>query len=188
MQPNRNILIAGADGFIGSRSIGEVTNLGSNFESSRGDDACAIAEVMGFSIDIIIEKQRLRPNKSEVERLFASSAKALELLDWQPQYSGREGFMRGVKEIVAWFGEPSHLAAYKADIYNLLLDESLANQRDAVLTATNDAGLTTRPVWTLMPRLPMYGNAPKAPLPVAESLERRLINIPSSSGLVPIAP
>ena len=72
-------------------------------------------------------------------------------------------------------------------LQTLLLDESLAEQRDAVLTATNDAGLMTRPVWTLMHRLPMYSNAPKAPLPVAESLERRLINIPSSSGLVPIA-
>ena len=73
-------------------------------------------------------------------------------------------------------------------LQTLLLDGSLADQRDAVLTATNDAGLMTRPVWALMNRLSMYSNAPKAPLPVAESLERRLINIPSSSGLVPVAP
>jgi aminotransferase in exopolysaccharide biosynthesis len=69
-------------------------------------------------------------------------------------------------------------------LQTLLLDESQANHREAVLTATNDAGLMTRPVWTLMHRLPMYNKAPRAPLPVAESLERRLINIPSSSGLV----
>jgi perosamine synthetase len=69
----------------------------------------------------------------------------------------------------------------------LLLDESLADQRDAVLAATNDTGLMTRPVWALMHRMPMYSNAPKAPLPVAESIERRLINIPSSSGLVSLA-
>jgi aminotransferase in exopolysaccharide biosynthesis len=69
-------------------------------------------------------------------------------------------------------------------LQTLLLDESVANQRDAVLTATNDAGLMTRPVWTLMHRLSMYNKAPRAPLPVAESLERRLINIPSSSGLL----
>jgi perosamine synthetase len=73
-------------------------------------------------------------------------------------------------------------------LQTLMLDESLADQRDAVLTATNDAGLMTRPVWTLMNRLSMYCNAPKAPLPVAESLERRLINIPSSSGLLRVAP
>lgn len=68
----------------------------------------------------------------------------------------------------------------------LLLDESLANQRDAVLSITNDAGLMTRPVWTLMHRMPMYSNAPKASLTVAESLERRLINLPSSAGLVSV--
>jgi dTDP-4-amino-4,6-dideoxygalactose transaminase len=71
-------------------------------------------------------------------------------------------------------------------LQKLLLDESLADQRDAVLTATNDAGLMTRPVWTLMHRMPMYSNTPKAALLVDESLERRLINIPSSSGLVPV--
>jgi len=71
-------------------------------------------------------------------------------------------------------------------LQTLLFDESMAHQRDALLTATNDAGLMTRPVWTLMHRLPMYNKAPRAPLPVAESLERRLINIPSSSGLMSV--
>ncbi|MDD5029130.1 MAG: LegC family aminotransferase [Rhodoferax sp.] len=73
-------------------------------------------------------------------------------------------------------------------LQTLLLDELLADQRDAVLIATNDAGLMTRPVWALMNRLPMYASAPKAPLPVAESLARRVINIPSSSGLGSVAP
>ncbi len=68
-------------------------------------------------------------------------------------------------------------------LQTLLLDESTAHQRDAVLTATNDAGFMTRPVWALMNGLPMYAKAPRAPLPVAESLERRVVNIPSSSGL-----
>jgi perosamine synthetase len=72
-------------------------------------------------------------------------------------------------------------------LQTLMLDESFADQRDAVLAATNDAGLMTRPVWTLMHRMPMYSNSPRAALPVAESLERRLINIPSSSGLVTLA-
>ncbi|MES2715826.1 MAG: LegC family aminotransferase [Pseudomonadota bacterium] len=67
----------------------------------------------------------------------------------------------------------------------LLLDEAVAGQRDAVLSATNEAGQMTRPVWTLMHRLAHFAQAPTAPLPVAESLERRLINIPSSAGLVP---
>ena len=73
-------------------------------------------------------------------------------------------------------------------LQTLLLDAEFAEQRDAVLAATNDAGLMTRPIWALMNRLPMYANAPRAPLPVAESLEQRVINIPSSSGLGSVAP
>jgi perosamine synthetase len=68
-------------------------------------------------------------------------------------------------------------------LQTLILDESLANQRDLILQATNDVGLMTRPVWTLMHRLAPYRDSPRAPLPVAESLERRLINLPSSAGL-----
>jgi dTDP-glucose 4,6-dehydratase len=101
------------------RGIGEVINLGSNFEISIGDTAHALAEAMGTSIEIITEEQRLRPEKSEVERLWASNTKARELLGWQPQYGGRDGFMRGLTETIAWFREPSCLSAYKADIYNL---------------------------------------------------------------------
>ena len=110
-------------GFIAAleseRCIGEVINLGSNFEISIGDTAHAIAEVMGMSIEIVTDDQRRRPEKSEVERLWASNTKARELLGWQPQYGGRDGFMRGLAETVTWFREPEHLATYKADIYNL---------------------------------------------------------------------
>jgi aminotransferase in exopolysaccharide biosynthesis len=69
-------------------------------------------------------------------------------------------------------------------LQTLMLDKSHADQRDAVLAATNDAGLMTRPIWALMNHLPMYAQAPRAPLPVAELHESRLINIPSSSGII----
>jgi perosamine synthetase len=68
-------------------------------------------------------------------------------------------------------------------LQTLLLDEAAQEQRDAVLAATNDAGLMTRPVWTLMPRLAHFSACPQMPLPVAEALARRLINLPSSAGL-----
>jgi perosamine synthetase len=65
----------------------------------------------------------------------------------------------------------------------LLLDEGLEEYRDPLLQLTNDAGRMTRPAWRLMPHLPMYQDCPSMPLPVAESLERRLINLPSSARL-----
>jgi perosamine synthetase len=69
-------------------------------------------------------------------------------------------------------------------LQTLLLDRPDAAVRDALLEATNAAGLMTRPAWTLMHHLPMFHDMPRAPLPVAESLALRLINIPSSAGLV----
>lgn len=68
-------------------------------------------------------------------------------------------------------------------LQTLLLDESVADQRDAVLAATNDAGLMTRPAWHLMHRLAPYSDCPRMELPVAESLQCRLINLPSSAHL-----
>jgi dTDP-glucose 4,6-dehydratase len=110
-------------GFIAAlesdRGTGEVINIGSNFEISIGDTASAIAEAMGTSIEIITDEQRLRPEKSEVERLWASNTKARELLGWQPQYGSREGLLRGLTETIGWFREPANLSAYKADIYNI---------------------------------------------------------------------
>lgn len=68
-------------------------------------------------------------------------------------------------------------------LQTLLIDEGVFDQRDSILACTNDAGVMTRPAWTLLHRLPMYRECPRAPLPVAQSLERRIINLPSSPGL-----
>jgi len=101
------------------QTVGEVINLGSNFEISIGDTAQTIARLMGASIEIVTDDVRLRPAKSEVERLYASNVKAQRLLGWRPAYGGQDGFHRGLSETIAWFCEPAHLAAYKVDIYNI---------------------------------------------------------------------
>jgi dTDP-glucose 4,6-dehydratase len=110
-------------GFIAAlefdHGVGEVINLGSNFEISIGDTAHTIAQAMGTSIEIISDEQRLRPEKSEVERLWASNTKARELLNWFPKYGSRDGFIRGLTETINWFQEPANLSPYKSDIYNL---------------------------------------------------------------------
>jgi perosamine synthetase len=80
------------------------------------------------------------------------------------------------------FAEPEHCRS-NYWLQTLLLDEGVADERDAVLARTNDAGFMTRPAWTLLSRLPMYTSCPSAPLPVAESLAMRIVNLPSSAGL-----
>lgn len=72
-------------------------------------------------------------------------------------------------------------------LQTLVLDPDQADQRDAVLQATNDAGLMTRPAWILMNELSAFGNCPRMDLTDARSLVKRLINIPSSSRLHPAA-
>jgi len=68
-------------------------------------------------------------------------------------------------------------------LQTLVLDAAFADERDSVLATTNDAGVMTRPAWGLMHRSAPYLDCPHAPTPVAVSLERRIINIPSSAGL-----
>jgi aminotransferase in exopolysaccharide biosynthesis len=68
-------------------------------------------------------------------------------------------------------------------LQTLILDRAQESQRDPVLAATNDAGFMTRPIWVLNHRLHQFQTAPRMPLTTAESLERRVINIPSSAQL-----
>lgn len=99
--------------------LGEVVNFGSNFEISIGETVSLIAEVMAAHVEIESDEDRLRPAKSEVERLWADNRKANELFGWSPSYGGRDGFERGLKETINWFTQPMNLASYKAGLYNV---------------------------------------------------------------------
>jgi NAD dependent epimerase/dehydratase len=101
------------------QGLGEVVNFGSNFEVSVGDTAQLIAEVMNADIEIIADVERLRPENSEVERLWADNEKAKRLFGWQPCYGGREGLKRGLTETADWFVQRDNLCRYKSDIYNI---------------------------------------------------------------------
>jgi dTDP-glucose 4,6-dehydratase len=100
-------------------AVGEVVNIGSNYEVSIGETVSLIAEVMGAEIDIVTEEARLRPVKSEVERLWADNQKAKKLLGWEPLYGGKDGLRRGLADTAAWFTSGENLKQYKADIYNI---------------------------------------------------------------------
>jgi dTDP-glucose 4,6-dehydratase len=100
-------------------AVGEVINLGSNFEISVGEAARTIADVMGVEVEIVTDDERLRPAGSEVERLWADNSKAKDLLGWEPLYGGYAGFRRGLAETIDWFADPRNLAKYKWDRYNI---------------------------------------------------------------------
>ncbi len=110
------------NGFIAAaesdKSLGEVINLGSNFEISIGDTVSLIAELMGEQIEIETDELRTRPKNSEVERLWADNSKAKSLLGWAPQYPGIAGLKYGLTKTIDWFKQPKNLNNYKANIYN----------------------------------------------------------------------
>ncbi|AMV71851.1 NAD-dependent nucleoside diphosphate-sugar epimerase/dehydratase [Desulfuromonas sp. DDH964] len=101
------------------RTVGEVLNIGSNYEISIGETVAMIADIMDVKVEIETDDVRLRPDKSEVERLWAANQKALDLTEWQPKYAGKEGLQRGLAETIAWFAKPENLSCYKADRYNI---------------------------------------------------------------------
>ncbi|GGG84511.1 NAD-dependent 4,6-dehydratase LegB [Paenibacillus radicis (ex Gao et al. 2016)] len=99
-------------------SIGQEINIGSNYEISIGDTAKLIGDIMNVAIEIISDETRNRPEKSEVERLWADNAKADRLLNWKPQFAGLSGFRQGLEQTINWFTAADHLSKYKADQYN----------------------------------------------------------------------
>lgn len=111
----RGFLAVGAS----DAAVGEVINIGSNYEISIGDAVKLIADIMGVEVAIESDEQRLRPDKSEVERLWADNRKAKELAGWEPQFAGVDGLRRGLEKTIQWFSDPANLARYKPGDYNI---------------------------------------------------------------------
>jgi len=106
-----------ANGFITvglhENTIGDVYNLGSGQEISIGDLAQKIIELTGKEVEIIEDAQRIRPEKSEVERLLSNAEKARKVTGWKPKYTLEEG----LKETIDWIKDNLH--NYKPEIYNV---------------------------------------------------------------------
>lgn len=111
------------NGFIAAEKsnggLGEVINIGSNFEVSIEDTVKMIGRVMGAEFTIESEETRMRPVKSEVNRLFSCNKKAETLLGWKPEFGGVNGFEEGIKATVDWFTQPENLAHYSNDGFGL---------------------------------------------------------------------
>lgn len=96
-------------------AVGEVVNIGSNYEISMEDVANLIKGLMDSDIEIIQEKERLRPEKSEVFRLWCDNTKIRELTGFVPKHT----IQKGLKKTIDWFANPDNLRRYKTDIYNV---------------------------------------------------------------------
>lgn len=106
-----------AAGFIAiaesDKTVGEEINIATQQEISIGELAKEIISQINPNAEIVCEQERLRPQKSEVNRLLGSNEKIKRLTDWQQRYS----FAQGIEETIAWIRE--HMDCYKTDIYNI---------------------------------------------------------------------
>jgi len=109
-------LISGAET---EAAVGEVINLGTGFEISIGGLVQCIAELMQAEVEIESEPVRIRPVKSEVERLLSDNGKAEKLLGWEPEYAGYQGLQKGLAETITWFSQSENLKKYRPGVYNL---------------------------------------------------------------------
>lgn len=96
-------------------TIGRTINIGSNDEISIGDLFALIRELMASDVELTCDDQRLRPEKSEVFRLWCDNTLLRELTGFKPQYSLRQG----LEQTIAWFTNSANLAKYKTDLYNV---------------------------------------------------------------------
>lgn len=121
LHPTRDLLFVKdtAKGFAeiakSDLTIGEEVNIAMQEEISVGDLAQKIINQINPKASIITDEQRLRPEKSEVERLYGSNQKIQKLTNWKPDYT----LDSGLAETIAWFSDRKNLAGYKADIYNI---------------------------------------------------------------------
>jgi NAD dependent epimerase/dehydratase len=98
-----------------NQTVGETINIGSNHEIAIEDIFYLICELMSVNVKIRVDERRLRPNKSEVFRLWCDNAKLKQLTGFNPLFDLRAG----LKETIAWFTRADKLAKYKAGIYNI---------------------------------------------------------------------
>lgn len=96
-------------------TIGQTLNIGSNFEVTVGDTLNLIKKLMKSDVEFITDNDRIRPEKSEVFRLWCDNSKIKQLTGFEPHYS----LEQGLQKTIDWFMNPDNLKMYKAGIYNV---------------------------------------------------------------------
>lgn len=121
LRPTRdfNFVLDTCDGFTQlaqcADAVGKTVNIGSNTEVTIEEVFNIINEIMGTKATIVQDEQRLRPEKSEVFRLFCDNSLIKKLTGYTPKHD----LKAGLNETIRWFSNPENLKMYKADIYNV---------------------------------------------------------------------
>jgi len=97
------------------KTIGEIINIGSNYEISISDTFNLIKDIMKSDVKFVIDKTRIRPDKSEVRRLWCDNTKIYNLTGFKPKYSINEGLTKTIE----WFLNKDNLNKYKVGLYNV---------------------------------------------------------------------
>lgn len=97
------------------QAIGETVNIGSNYEISVQDTLNLIKDIMHSDVRFVTDEQRIRPENSEVFRLWCDNGKIKTLTGFTPRYNIREG----LEKTVEWLTKPENLAKYKPGLYNV---------------------------------------------------------------------
>tara|TARA_B100001057_G_C22713971_1_gene896986 strand:+ start:48 stop:1049 length:1002 start_codon:yes stop_codon:yes gene_type:complete len=100
-------------------SNGEILNVGNNFEVSINDIVEIVSKIFKKKINIKLDKKRLRPKKSEVNRLYANNNKVKKIIGWKPVYSKRKGFEKALKITCEWFNNQSNNLEFESKNYQI---------------------------------------------------------------------
>ena len=101
----------------GDGGLGEVFNMGSEFEISMGEVLEVLSDISGRKVAVTEDPARVRPENSEVERLWSDSSKVEKAFGWKPAHGGRDGLYRGLEKTYAWFRDNSNEVGYDAKRY-----------------------------------------------------------------------
>jgi NAD dependent epimerase/dehydratase len=108
-----------SEGFLSiyksKKLFGEATNIGMNSEISIKELTFLIKDILNSEISITSSDERIRPKKSEVERLVCDNSKLLQATQWKPKFSLKDG----IHEVIEWMKIPNNLRNYKSDQYNV---------------------------------------------------------------------
>ena len=101
------------------KSIGEIINLGTGSSFSIKETLSFICEILNKDVKVKVDQERLRPKKSEVNKLLSKNTKAKKILKWRPKFNGKSGFFNGLKKTIEWSKQNEDLLKNQSDSYNV---------------------------------------------------------------------